>query len=293
MSTSSFPTIALITDFGNRDGFAGIVKGMIYRTIQAASPHLASQMPTPPVIDVTHEIPPFDVRQGAWVLGNCFPEFPEHTIFVCIVDPNVGEARQRPLLLHWPEHKQFFIGPDNGIFTSVIQAAGENLKAFIIENDSLYRKVNGISHVSQTFHARDIYGPVAGHLANALMHFMAEEFIHTVGTKTTGLKQLSMPVPTQSNETLEGLVVYSDVFGNLITNIPSDWLNPAAPVNIQISNREWHGQRLASYAEGEGRDDVFILPSSNGMLELALYKRSAKETLSVKPGDRVTFSLKS
>ncbi len=289
---SSFPTLALITDFGNRDGFAGIVKGMIYRTIQSACPHLSSQMPHPAVIDITHEIPPFDIRQGAWVLGNCFGEFPEHTIFVCIVDPNVGEVRQRAILLHWPEHKQFFIGPDNGIFTPVIELAGDNFKAFEIQNTDLFRQIDGKPCVSQTFHARDVYGPVAGHLANALMHFMAEEFLHTIGPKITDLKTLEMPKAQQTDQTLKGHVVYSDVFGNLITNIPCTWLDARQPVDIQITDKAWHAHRLGTYAEGQDREDVFIVPSSNGMLELALYKRSARETLRAVPGDPVTFRLK-
>lgn len=296
--TSALPTIALITDFGCKDGFCGVMKGVIYRTLQSGK-HLPTQQPIPPLVDITHEIPPFSIREGAWVLGNCHNEFPDYTVFVCVVDPHVGKEEQRKLLLYWPERKHYFIGPDNGIFTPIIKATGSELQAYAIDNPQLYRqcRLSDAPHVSQTFHGRDIYAPVAGHLAHALMTYQAEELLQTVGHRIAPqeLTAISWFYPKHNGETLEGEVIHIDRFGNITTNIPSEWMADTQELEVCLELSEnnkqhcWHGEHLNSYADGEGFEDVFVVAGSSGTMELALYRQNASRVLSVSVGDPIVL----
>lgn len=301
---ASLPIVALMTDFGSRDGFAGIVKGVIYRTIQSLreprppQPHPAQ----PPVIDISHDIEPQNIHQAAWVLNNCYRDFPEHTVFVCVIDPKVGESAQRGLLLYWPERHQYFIAPDNGLLTPVIQAAGDNRQAWYLENTSYFRESENFSgrklfadqgppEISHTFHGRDIYAPVAGHLANALIRFMAEEFLLTVGSRADNPTQIPWPEASRTEREIEGHVMHVDTFGNLITNIPNGWVSPDQMVTIEIARQKWQARRMSSYAQGEGSDHVFIVPSSSGCLELTLYRQSAARKLDARTGDGISLIL--
>src|SRR5688572_5908577 len=100
-----FPTIALLTDFGERDGFVGILKGI-----------MLSRLDLPvPIVDISHQVEPQNIRQASWILQSALPYFPGNTIFVCIVDPGVGSQEQASLLCYWPQRKQIFIAPDNSL----------------------------------------------------------------------------------------------------------------------------------------------------------------------------------
>ncbi|MBI5086414.1 MAG: SAM-dependent chlorinase/fluorinase, partial [Acidobacteria bacterium] len=138
------PIITLLTDFGSRDPYAGIMKGVIL-----------SIAPRARIVDLSHEVEPFQVSQARFLLKQSWPYFPKGTIHVCVVDPGVGSAR-RPLLVQAAGH--VFIGPDNGIFTDLLHLKAARVRH--ITNSKLFLK-----HVSQTFHGRDVFAPVAAHIA--------------------------------------------------------------------------------------------------------------------------------
>ena len=142
------PIITLTTDFGNDDPFDGVIKGVILNICPQAN-----------IVDLTHNISPQDIYQANFLLDSCYQYFPKKTIHVCVVDPGVGTKR-RPILIQTKGY--FFIGPDNGVFTSIIKKE-KNIK--IIE---LTEKKYWLKNVSQTFHGRDIFSPVAAHLASGV-----------------------------------------------------------------------------------------------------------------------------
>lgn len=155
-----FPSVALLTDFGERDGFVGVLKGVMLSRLDQAVP----------LVDISHHIAPQDIWQGAWVLGSAYPFFAAKTVFVAIVDPHVGSDDQAALIAYWPEREQVFIAPDNGLLTSVLQAAGPALQVSDIRRSDLYRKGTlSPQGRSQTFHGRDVYAPIVALSVNALL----------------------------------------------------------------------------------------------------------------------------
>lgn len=188
----SRPLVALLTDFGARDHYVGAVKGAVLAACREAT-----------VADITHEIPPHDVSQGAYVLAACFSAFPAETVFLAVVDPEVGTAR-RGLALEVGGYR--FVGPDNGIFTQVL-ALRPGATVHALTNAGLFRR-----EVSPTFHARDVFAPVAGLLAQGTP-------LADVGPRVQDPLLLEVPrVRTRGTE-WEGAVVHVDHFGNLITNV--------------------------------------------------------------------------
>src|SRR5437870_2878972 len=140
--------IALLTDFGNRDYFVGAIKGAILTVAPGA-----------PIADITHEVPPQDIRSAAFMLGACYRDFPANTVFVCVVDPGVGSER-RPIVVEAAD--RYFVAPDNGLLSFVVESSDES-RAFEISNRRFQRP-----RVSRTFHGRDIFAPAAAHLCNGV-----------------------------------------------------------------------------------------------------------------------------
>ncbi len=283
----TMPLIALLTDFGNKDGFAGVMKGVIYSLIQ--TPNLN-------IVDISHEVEPQNINQGRWILENSYEHFPPHTVFVCVVDPKVGDEQQKHLLAYWEERQQFFIAPDNGLISPVADRATFPFRVYQIENESLfYKAAHSADSVSQTFHGRDIYAPVAAYLVNALEQGTLEPFLESVGHQTGDFIRLKPTEATrqhlETGSVIEGVIEHIDTFGNLMTNIPNDWLSTGHVVDIQIIHHQWRSQKLASYIQGEGEDQVFLVPGSGGSLELCLYGKSAKKALEVNVADQVSIQL--
>lgn len=255
--------IALFTDFGTHDAYVAQLKGAIL-----------SIHPTVQLVDLTHEVRAFDVRAAAYLLDAAARYFPAGTIFVAVVDPGVGTTRL-PLLLVTRADK-FYLGPDNGLFTWVI--AREQIKEAYVLTQSAYF----LPQVSATFHGRDIFGPVAAHLARGVE---PAQF----GPRCESVVQLPYAQPQRQGETITGEVLHLDHFGNIITNIPSALLTDFA-----------HGQRItctiAAHTEslpfvptyGAGPPGQLVcLINSNGAFEVALPGGAASSRLDVKAGDRV------
>jgi S-adenosylmethionine hydrolase len=258
--------IALFTDFGTRDAYVAQLKGAIL-----------SIHPTAQLIDLTHEVDAFDVRAAAYLLDASARYFPAGTIFVAVVDPGVGTAR-RPVLVATQADK-WYVGPDNGLFTRVIER--EQLKLAHVLTQSAYF----LRQVSATFHGRDIFGPVAAHLARGVE---PAQF----GGRLTSVVQLPYTPPQRQGQTMTGEVIYLDHFGNIVTNIPSTMLTDCVPGQEVVCRLATHIQ-VMPFVEtyGAGPEGQLIgLINSNGEFEIALPRGAASARLGVKVGAKVVLT---
>ncbi len=268
--------ITLTTDFGYDDAYVASVKGAILSVNPGAS-----------IIDITHSIEPQNILQAAFILSSACRCFPKNTIHMAIVDPGVGTEREA-IILKTPSAT--FVAPDNGILTYVlddmfpidIPAAQPGyslhqvvfktgLEAVAITDPRFWRRP-----VSATFHARDVFAPVAGGLSLDISMY---EF----GAKVNSLHVMPVPKPSPDPDgNLMGQILHIDRFGNLITNIKSNDL-PGRDVLIEAAGRSIKGIN-SYYAEGEG---VMALLGSTGHLELSLRDGSAADFLGMLLGDDV------
>lgn len=267
--------ITFTSDFGQRDGYTAIVKGVINSLNSNAR-----------VIDVSHEVEPWDVGGAAWVIYNAYRFFPKGTVHLVVVDPAVG-SNQRRLLLSNGHH--FFVGPDSGVFSHLIRDPGcgnfdgegtsreKRWEAFELTESSYW-----LSNVSTSFHARDLFGPVAAHLANGESH---DSFGSAIDL--AGLNYLPVAVIEQSQEKLSGEVLYIDRFGNLITNIPS---NIVADESECFVKDELAGGIVTTYSSKK-TGQVVAFRGSHGFVEVAVYQGRASAHLNAKVGDRVTVKI--
>ncbi|MBI4221115.1 MAG: SAM-dependent chlorinase/fluorinase [Planctomycetes bacterium] len=190
--------ITLLTDFGNQDAYVGIMKGVI-----------AGINPFANIVDICHSISPQDIFSGAYLLYTSYKYFPRKTIHVAVVDPGVGSRRN---IICVEAKNYFFLAPDNGILSFIIQ--DEKPKSiFRITNNKYF-----LSSLSNTFHGRDVFAPVAAYLSLGVRP-------QKMGIKINQLKQLDMPKPVHKKTgQVEGQIIYIDRFGNLITNIKKEYL---------------------------------------------------------------------
>lgn len=258
--------IALCTDFGTRDAYVAQLKGAIL-----------SIHPTATLVDLAHEVPAFDVRAAATLFEAAAHYFPAGTIFVAVVDPGVGTARH-PLLLVTQAGK-YYLGPDNGLFTEVITCEG--FQAAYILTETRYF----LPQVSATFHGRDIFGPVAAHLARGTP---PEAF----GPALSTLVQVPMRPAQRVGDTVIGDVRGVDRYGNIATNIPAALLTE---LGVQVSVTVTLGEQMRvvplvrTYGEGAAGQLLGLIDSS-GMFELALPGDSAAARLAVLVGMQVVLA---
>jgi len=257
--------ITLITDFGTEAGYLGAVKGVILKI-----------NPNAQVVDISHDVRPFDVREGAFILKNSYKFFPKGTIHMVIVDPGVGSQRQALLII---SESYCFVGPDNGIFS------------FISENEKILKMIN-ISNSeyfigkTSTFHARDIFAPVAAYLS---LGIKPEEF----GSHAKECSKLRIPSPKIEKHLIKGEILWVDRFGNLITNLDHNLVDEIK------SKREFRiviGKKIIrsisnSYYEGKEKE-ILALEGSTGYLEISVNQGSAQDVLRKKRGDRFKVEFK-
>ncbi len=286
-----FPIIALLTDFGERDGFVGVIKGVMLCKLDAPAP----------MVDISHQVEPQNIRQALWILENALPYFPPKTVFVCIVDPGVGTTEQAALLCHWPQQEQIFIGPDNGLLTPVYEAVGADLQVFDIRAAELYKDDQLSLHGrSQTFHGRDVYAPIAALAANALFTGSLEVFLQQFGPPLSRFEQIARQPATLELESqtlnCQGEIVYCDHYGNLITNIPHVWLPVGSRLSISIGDRApFTCPFLPAYADNETTQPhpatVIAVPSSGGTVELSVFRGNAGQTLKASPAEPIRIQI--
>ncbi|MDE0010482.1 MAG: SAM-dependent chlorinase/fluorinase [Candidatus Poribacteria bacterium] len=265
--------ITLTTDFGTSDAYVGVMKGVILGI-----------NPSVQVVDITHAVPPQDVHEAAFLINSAYHYFPKGTIHLIVVDPGVGSDRQAIVC---QTDRAFFVCPDNGILTYLleeIENSGQHPGNIVkIENRAYY-----LPEVSQTFHGRDIFAPVAAYLSLGVT--LAE-----IGPFVPNLVRLPIPTLEISDDKLIGEIIKTDSFGNAITNISESLLSRLKIVSgWNISNCEIRvgGIRLKglnrAYAESAIGKPLAIIGSS-GLLEIAVNGGSAETILRLKRGDTVVI----
>jgi len=261
--------ISLTTDFGIRNGFAGVMKGVIY-----------SIAPEVKIVDISHTIPPQNIREGAFTLRRAYSFFPKDTVHVYVVDPGVG-TRRRPLAARLGDH--FFVGPDNGLLTPIIEEAERALLP--IEFVHLDKSKFWLPKVSNTFHGRDIFAPVAAHLANGVA-------LREVGTPLDDPARIEFPRPEKTPMGWRAHVTVIDVFGNLATDLPASALQGRTDVLLRLRGAEVNGI-VESYGFGQAGELVAVV-DSEGFIEIAAVNGNAAEKIGAQVGDvvEVFFSVK-
>ncbi|MBI2093757.1 MAG: SAM-dependent chlorinase/fluorinase [Candidatus Omnitrophica bacterium] len=247
------PIIALLTDFGTVDWYVASLRGV-----------LVSRAPKARIIDITHEIPPYDVIAAALTLSACVEFFPRKTVFLVVVDPAVGTRRS---LLAMEVNGRFFVGPDNGLLSPVASSA-KRYAAVHLTKPSFWLKP-----VSRTFHGRDILAPVAAYLAKG-------GALSRLGTVARHLHPSPIPPCHSYPKRQEGSIVHIDRFGNLLTNIPAT----KKPVAVLFRQRRL--PVVSSYATAP-KGKLVALVGSLGMWELAVREESAAASFRIKPGEAV------
>ena len=242
--------ISLTTDFGMADGYVGIMKGVILRI----APHVR-------FVDLTHDIAPQNVPQAAYVLARAALYFPEATIHLAVVDPGVGSTR-RPLLV--TTERAAYVGPDNGIFSHALAEAGA--QAWELDQPRFW-----LPQVSRTFHGRDIFAPVAAHLANGIPP-------EQLGRPIADTVRLTLAEPRRrSDGSLSGEILSIDRFGNLISNIPAAWV-ASGGWRCRIEGHD--APLLSTYAEAISGALVGLI-GSDGTVEIAVRNGNAAQQMCV------------
>ncbi len=254
--------ITLTTDFGLKDPYQGAMKGA-----------MLSINPEARLIDITHLIEPGNILEGAFVLFESYRFFPEGTIHLGVVDPGVGGGR-RPILIE--TERYLFVGPDNGLFSLI--ADKEKIRRVI----HLTKREFFLSEVSDTFHGRDIFGPVAARLSLGVDP-------GSFGGEIKGLKAMELPPIEKKDGAVSGTVIYIDSFGNLITNISKEEVAGfgRAVLEAGINGFKIKGLKR-TYGDVKAGSPVMLVGSSN-FLEIAVSSGSASKELDAKVGDKVTL----
>ena len=261
VSFSEAPLVTLLTDFGVKDYFVGAVKGVIL-----------SANPAVRIVDITHEIPAQDIEAAAFTLLAAVDSFPAGAIHVAVVDPGVGSSR-KPLIV--TAGAQFFVGPDNGIFSYVMK---DDVVVHEATNTAYFRKP-----LSQTFHGRDVFAPVAAALSNGVKP-------ESLGQRIEEWVTLPSLKPKKSRDAIEGRIIHIDRFGNCVTNLTREFVNEDNPPSINVGRTRVESFRRF-YGEMRGAGDKpFAIWGSAGFLEISVENKSAAELLKVKRGDKVVLS---
>lgn len=247
-----FKVVALLTDFGIEDHYAGVVKARILKELE--KPLNVS------FIDITHKIPPQDIRKAALSLYFSYKYFPEGTIFLVIVDPGVGTERKAIVI----KTKKFtFIGPDNGVF-SLVYEKNPDFSSFEIIKEKVLRPP-----YSSTFHGRDLFAPAVAYI---LSEVPFEEFLIPIPKEE--LKKLDFPFPEKTPNGYKLSIWYVDHFGNIITNLHKDMIKK--PFKVLVNKREIPLVKSYGYAK---KGELIALFGSEGLLEIAIREDSAFKAL--------------
>lgn len=252
------PIITLTTDFGLKDAYVAQMKGVILSINGDAN-----------IVDVTHEIPPQDVGRAALLIAETYHRFPERTTHVVVIDPGVGSART-PLALEAAGHR--FIAPDNGVLSHVAVGC-DNVRAVELTNDRFWHHP-----VSNTFHGRDLFAPVAAHVS---LGIDLSELGPPLGSP---LSPLDLPRAVINGDEITGEVLWADSFGNLVTNIESSQLPAKCRKRLHVVIGDRHIAGVQSFYAEAGQGELLALVGSSGRLEIAVREGSAAGQLNCRRG---------
>ena len=261
------PIITLTTDYGIADHLVGVMKGAILKINPEAQ-----------IVDITHQVAPFDLLEGALAIASAYAYFPPRTIHIVVVDPGVGTER-RPLLVSG--QNQYFLAPDNGVLSGIYER----------EHPVIVRNITSEHYfaqpVSKTFHGRDVFAPVAAWLSKSWQP-------GSMGEEITDFKKFVMPKPKQADGLSKGVVLRVDVFGNLVTNFRAEDLAPESlekgTVTLQVGTHAVT-RIVPTFASGNAGEAVAYIGSS-GYLEVAVNKGSASKNLGIGRGAPVLLTKK-
>jgi S-adenosylmethionine hydrolase len=257
------PTVTLMTDFGWADGYAGVMKGVVLGICPEAS-----------IVDLSHDIPRHDAAAASVCLAAVWRYFPDGTVHVVVVDPGVGSDR-RALAVR--ADRQYLVGPDNGVFTHVLDAAEQWAAVELKQKQYL------LPNPSQTFHGRDVFAPVGAHIARGVP-------LDDFGPAVTDPVLLPVLRPEREGNVLRGHIAYVDSFGNLVTNIPADAITAAeGKVTFEIG---WHIVEGVSRSYGDAPEgELLAVVGSWGTIEIAANRASATERTGARRGDGIVVYL--
>ncbi len=254
--------ITLTSDFGLKDPYVAEMKGVIL-TIN----------PQATIIDVTHNVDKFNINIGAFMLASTAPYFPKDTIHLAVIDSGVGTERRGILI---QTKRYFFVGPDNGVLMLAAQNQGiEHL--YEISNPKFL-----LHKVSNTFHGRDVFAPVAAHLDKGIK---PSEF----GPEITEVATPKFARVERRNSSLIGEVCHIDDFGNIITNISQNDLPQNRVVNIKLPGVLQNLSFCKTYAQAKHHEPL-VLIGSHGFLEIAINQGNASEKFHTRTGDKIEVS---
>jgi S-adenosyl-L-methionine hydrolase (adenosine-forming) len=261
--------ITLLTDFGLNNAYVAQMKGVI-----------ASIAPMTTCIDITHTISPQQVKIGSFLLSSSIDFFPKGTIHVAIVDPGVGTKRRGIVVV---TSKQVFVGPDNGLLIAAAKKQG-HFDVYEITNDALFNET-----ISQTFHGRDIFAPIAAHIARGV------SFEH-IGRKINDYHILESTRPRIHGQIVEADVEFIDDFGNIITNLDTitfhSFIRFEQSCVIKIKRKKIIVPYVTSYGH-RPQQELLLTNGSSGFIELAINQGNAAMTLGMSIGDTITFDFTS
>jgi len=265
--SEKIPLIALLTDFGSSGWFPASMKAVIKQILPSAE-----------IIDITHNVEPHNVAAASFILESCYRDFPEGTIFCCVVDPGVGSKRKR---LAATDGSYFFLAPDNGLLTSVELRSEIWLVCSIINQDMMHQGPGA------TFEGRDVFAPAAAHLASGMP-------IDSLGPLYRDMERLDLWNPVKEGKySITGHVIYIDRFGNLVTNITQEDLPSScdpARIVVAIKKRKIRGISK-SYSDVKPGEPVLYW-GSTGRLEIGVNLGNAAKVLSAYLGESFILNLK-
>lgn len=257
------PLITLTSDFGLRDGYVASMKGV-----------LLSLCPEALLVDITHDPPPHEIIPAALILEATAPYFPPETVHLVVVDPGVGSSR-RALALS--AAGQYFVGPDNGVFTPFL-AAGVAAGVVAIDEERLH-----VRRLSSTFHGRDLFAPAAAHIARGADY-------RALGAAVEDAVRFEWPAPRREGDDLVAVVLHIDHFGNCITNLREADLSGFTIAAVRWRDFDF-GRLRRHYAEVVPGAPIALI-NSMGRLEVALAQANAAVSLGINVGDEVRLTLK-
>ena len=260
--------ITLMTDFGIRDGNVGVMKGVIWEIAPGTS-----------IADLSHNVTPQNVLEGAIILGRSAPYFPEGTIHVGVIDPGVGTHR-RPIAARFGP--QWFVGPDNGLCTVLLDWAEQN--HYPIKIVHLDKPQYWLPKISKVFHGRDIFSPSAAHLAAGVP-------LEEMGAEIHDPIRLDLPKPKKVGSDWHGVIIHIDHFGNIATNIREEHLEDMGDVNVSLCGVKIEGLQQTFGDRDPG--DLIALFGSTGNLIVSVVNGDAGTRLQAKRGDELLVTPRS